>query len=254
MSGEEENLISKKEVLSQTGISYGQLYRWKRKGLIPEEWFIRRSTFTGQETFFPRDKIIPRIEQIKRMKEEHPLDDLAELITRKVDEKLEVAFSRLRDLGWLDERLLGICGIQREEERVPMTDAFCLGIVRRLQRTAREEELELVKRTLEEAGAGELIPRVREEGLQLYLLRKRIAAGGLSAQISAVVIAPAGALFDPELEVIKAVDLRVVLDEIKLGFGASKVRTLRKQLREEAARLKKQELKRLKEEMHKEEG
>lgn len=53
MPGEEENLISKKEVLSQTGISYGQLYRWKRKGLIPEEWFIRRSTFTGQETFFP---------------------------------------------------------------------------------------------------------------------------------------------------------------------------------------------------------
>jgi len=24
------------------GISYGQLYRWKRKGLIPESWFIRR--------------------------------------------------------------------------------------------------------------------------------------------------------------------------------------------------------------------
>ena len=37
--GDDPNLISKKELLDQTGISYGQLYRWKRKGLIPEAWF-----------------------------------------------------------------------------------------------------------------------------------------------------------------------------------------------------------------------
>ena len=48
---EDDHLISKKEVLEKMGISYGQLYCWKRKGLIPEAWFIRRSTFTGQETF-----------------------------------------------------------------------------------------------------------------------------------------------------------------------------------------------------------
>lgn len=48
----DEKLISKKELLRLTGISYGQLYRWKRKNLIPEEWFIRKSTYTGQETFF----------------------------------------------------------------------------------------------------------------------------------------------------------------------------------------------------------
>ena len=43
-------LISKKDLLARTGISYGQLYRWKRQNLIPEEWFIKKSTFTGQET------------------------------------------------------------------------------------------------------------------------------------------------------------------------------------------------------------
>jgi len=47
---EDDKLISKKAVLEEMGISYGQLYRWKRKGLIPEAWFVRRSTFTGQET------------------------------------------------------------------------------------------------------------------------------------------------------------------------------------------------------------
>ncbi len=77
----ENNLISKKELLELTGISYGQLYRWKRKMLIPEEWFIRKATFTGQETFFPRDKIFSRIEKIKNMKDEASLDELADMLS-----------------------------------------------------------------------------------------------------------------------------------------------------------------------------
>ena len=54
----EEKLISKKDLLELTGISYGQLYRWKRKKIIPEEWFIKKSVSTGQETFFPMEKIL----------------------------------------------------------------------------------------------------------------------------------------------------------------------------------------------------
>jgi len=73
----EEDLISKRELLDATGISYGQLYRWKRKNLIPEDWFIRKSTFTGQETFFPRALILERIGKIKGMKDERSLDELA---------------------------------------------------------------------------------------------------------------------------------------------------------------------------------
>lgn len=57
-------MISKKDLLIKTNISYGQLYRWKREGLIPEEWFVKTSTQTGQETFFDEDLIIPRINKI----------------------------------------------------------------------------------------------------------------------------------------------------------------------------------------------
>ncbi len=81
MAPVDEDLISKKELLEVTGISYGQLYRWKRKGLIPEEWFIRKSTFTGQETFFPREKILERIERIKNMKDDLSLDELADVFS-----------------------------------------------------------------------------------------------------------------------------------------------------------------------------
>src|SRR5262245_36438477 len=74
-----EELISKKELLELAGISYGQLYRWKRKDLIPEEWFVRKSTFTGQETFFPKEKILERINKIQTMKENLSLDELADM-------------------------------------------------------------------------------------------------------------------------------------------------------------------------------
>ncbi|AIQ59446.1 YhbD family protein [Paenibacillus borealis] len=73
----EEELISKKDLLDETGISYGQLYRWKRKQLIPEEWFIRKSTFTGQETFFPRERILGRVQHILQKKDDLSLDELA---------------------------------------------------------------------------------------------------------------------------------------------------------------------------------
>jgi hypothetical protein len=73
----EEELISKKELLETTNVSYGQLYRWKRKNLIPEEWFIKKSSYTGQETYFPRKKILDRIDKIVNMKEDVSLDDLA---------------------------------------------------------------------------------------------------------------------------------------------------------------------------------
>lgn len=81
----DETLISKKELLEITGISYGALYRWKRKNLIPEEWFIKKSTFTGQETFFPRAKILDRISKIQSMKEDLSLDDLAGIFSPNLE-------------------------------------------------------------------------------------------------------------------------------------------------------------------------
>ena len=74
-------LISKKELLDLTGISYGQLYRWKRKNIIPEDWFIKKSSFTGQETYFPKDKILARIDKIKNMKDNLSLDDIAGMVS-----------------------------------------------------------------------------------------------------------------------------------------------------------------------------
>lgn len=82
-----EELISKKDLLIKANISYGQLYRWKRKNIIPEEWFIKKSTFTGQETFFPKEKILERIDLILSMKDDASLDDIANMFNKKNSEK-----------------------------------------------------------------------------------------------------------------------------------------------------------------------
>ena len=85
-----EKLISKKQLLDKYGISYGALYRWKRKGLIPDEWFIKKSTVTGQETFFPEKLVCKRVEKIMSMKDEVLLDELARKLSGE-DSQQEIA-------------------------------------------------------------------------------------------------------------------------------------------------------------------
>ena len=94
----EQELISKKELLEKYAISYGALYRWKRKGLIPEDWFIKKSTVTGQETFFPRELVCERIELIKKQKDDVSLDELSDHFSSESKKKatlvIDTAFGK----------------------------------------------------------------------------------------------------------------------------------------------------------------
>lgn len=94
----EQELISKKDLLEKYAISYGALYRWKRKGLIPEDWFIKKSTVTGQETFFPRELVCERIELIKKQKDDVSLDELSDHFSSESKKKatlvIDTAFGK----------------------------------------------------------------------------------------------------------------------------------------------------------------
>ncbi|MGA2142111.1 MAG: DUF4004 family protein [Brevinematales bacterium] len=104
---EENSFITKKELLTLTGISYGQLYRWKRENLIPESWFIKKSSFTGQETFFPREKILARIKGIIELKDKYSLEELADMLSPELTNR---SFDRddLNPLGMFDSEILDI--------------------------------------------------------------------------------------------------------------------------------------------------
>ena len=101
-----EELISKKDLLVEMNISYGQLYRWKRKKLIPEEWFMKKSTYTGQETFFPRKKIMDRIHQILNMKDGASLDDLADKFSSDIPESMVRRREELLSLQILSKEII----------------------------------------------------------------------------------------------------------------------------------------------------
>jgi hypothetical protein len=104
----DSDLISKKDLLQSAGISYGQLYRWKRKGLIPEDWFIRKSTFTGQETFFPREKVLTRIDKIKSMKnEDASLDEIADTVSPDLGE-VSMTIAEIGERGLVSAEALEI--------------------------------------------------------------------------------------------------------------------------------------------------
>ena len=103
------HLISKKDLLARYGISYGALYRWKRKGLIPEEWFIKKSTVTGQETFFPNKLVCERIELIQSQKEDVLLDELAHRLNK--EEKRNCSLLLHTEFGDKSFRLKDIKGI-----------------------------------------------------------------------------------------------------------------------------------------------
>ena len=104
----ELELISKKDLLAAAGISYGQLYRWKRKGLIPEEWFIKKSTFTGQETFLPRDKVLARVEKIKSLQSEDvSLNDIADAVSPSLAE-VSLTLSDVRERRLASEAALEV--------------------------------------------------------------------------------------------------------------------------------------------------
>jgi len=104
--------ISKKELLSVTGISYGQLYRWKREDLIPTEWFIKQASYTGQETFFPKDKILNRIEFIMKMKDDYSLEAIAQMISSDVP-KEQLTFEKICKIEEINAEIVNL--YKREE-------------------------------------------------------------------------------------------------------------------------------------------
>lgn len=105
--GEEMNLISKKDLLAITGISYGQLYRWKRERLIPEEWFLKQSAYTGQETFFPREQILSRIKSILELKDVYSLEELAKILSPD-SSVAKISITDLMQVEEIDRELLDV--------------------------------------------------------------------------------------------------------------------------------------------------
>ncbi|MGZ7069605.1 MAG: YhbD family protein [Methanobacterium sp.] len=203
----EKELISKKELLKSTGISYGQLYRWKRKNLIPEEWFIKKSTFTGQETFFPKDKILNRVEKIKNMKGDISLDDLASMLSPNLME-IVLEMGELMERNIVSKTTLDFYTERRGQmKKFAFERTFYLFILDKMFESGKInfEEGEIILNLLEEQ-----YPKFKGNGGELLFLRKL----GIS---SCCLVSSIGDIyFENSMKIIESMNLRNLIEELKI--------------------------------------
>lgn len=209
--------ISKKDLLREAGISYGQLYRWKRMGLIPEEWFVRRSTFTGTETFFPRERVLARIAKITSMKGgdlslEQIADVVAPPLTSVAFEPAEVLDRRIASIS-----TIGLYATVRPTERTyALGDILTLHVLEGLLRegVVTADEGRALVGTMASGLAGE-----SEGEFEALLVRK--------AGLSLWLLVPRGCTprFEEEARVIARIDLGTRLEELKSLLAADERNT-----------------------------
>lgn len=209
--------ISKKDLLRETGISYGQLYRWKRMGLIPEEWFVRRSTFTGTETFFPRERVLARIEKITSMKGgDLSLEQIADVVAPPLASvalsPAEVLERRIASQSTLDL----YSAEHRSEGAFALGDVLTLHVLDGLLRegVVTADEGRALVATMVSGLSGESEGEfeallVRKAGLSLWLL---VSRGGTPR-------------FEESARVVARIDLGARLEELKSLLAADEGKT-----------------------------
>jgi hypothetical protein len=208
----DEDLISKKELLEITGISYGQLYRWKRKSLIPEDWFIRKSSYTGQETYFPRQKIISRVDKIMNMKEDLSLDELADVFSPNAGET-SLQSSEVIERNIVSSVTLDLyIELQGQQDLFTFDHILCLFILEKLLQSgelSRDEGMMLVH-TMEEHYSG-----LSGKNGELNLIRKM--------GVSTLFLVESGnkLYFDKGVKRVITVPIAPYIEELKLILNES---------------------------------
>lgn len=203
----EKELISKKELLELTGISYGQLYRWKRKNLIPEDWFVRKSTYTGQETFFPKGRILDRIEKIKNMKGDLSLDELAGMLSPNLMD-MELKGENLIDQNIVSNTTLDFYTQEKGEVReLGFETVLYLYALNKLFESGKInfDEGKMILDFLEE-----FYPKYKGKNCDLLFLRKL----GISSCCLAAM--PSEITFENGMKVMESLNLSELIEELKI--------------------------------------
>ncbi|MCX6376759.1 MAG: DUF4004 family protein [Armatimonadetes bacterium] len=202
-TGDEE--IAKKDILRETGISYGQFYRWKRMGLIPESWFRRRSTFTGQEAFLPRAKVLERIERIQELKDRLSLEEIAEMFSPDSARRAYTT-AEIRRTGAFDQLALELLPRDPEREDLRYLDLLALMLIQDLlARQLPHDQIRLSCEVLLER-FDELTDGTAEKSL-VVAVRDGVSFCALHTGVC---------LFDPGTMVVASVNLNNLIEDLNL--------------------------------------
>ncbi len=202
------NLISKKDLLAITGISYGQLYRWKRERLIPEEWFIKQSAYTGQETFFPREQILSRIHSILDLKDNYSHEELAKMLSPEASQS-KINYEDLNQIDEIDKNLIErLPEVYHKEQYDYLETALMIAISKAAVtlRVSDDEAAELFSRSIAPA----LVHKSINTTCTIFRMDQRLHT--LFTQ------SPANTEFDSGITVIDRIPLNGIVDHVKTRY------------------------------------
>lgn len=207
-----DEMISKKKILERTGISYGQFYRWKRKGLIPDGWIAHQSTKTGQESFLPKARVLKRIEKVKSLKEDNTLDEIADLLSPEIVEK-KYERSTLVELEWLGSELISLYeNIVGARKHFSFVDILSMDLLSRLKGSGfGSKALFLAIKTV----SSQQDEKYFDE--ELIVAEQRVESGNSPNSLSKFCVLSGGKVkFDETVEVLERIDLSRVVENLKL--------------------------------------
>ena len=203
------DLISKKDLLLATGISYGQLYRWKRAHLIPEKWFIKQASYTGQETFFPREQILKRIQAILDAKDSYTLEEMAKIFSPE-NAALRLDPQALCAIEEIDSALLELWQAQ---SRQTTYDFFDIVLLSAFCKACGDLSLssEQAQSLMERCRSAAACSPSRSTDLFLLILSLQEHHVALVRQLDAV-------RFDSQIKIVNTQDLGGLANALKLKY------------------------------------
>ena len=198
--------IAKTELLRLTGISYGQFYRWKRMGLIPEAWFRRRATFTGQGTFLPRRKVLDRIRRIQELKGRHSLEEIARMLSPDAARR-RFGPDDLSSMHWISARAISLLPGRVRDQTLGFIDVLCLSLIEQLlaRESIRDDQIVLAAEMLLE----------RFEQID-HRQGERCVTIGLRRGEATAVLHVGTCVLDRRTQVAATVNLDQLIEEIKV--------------------------------------
>jgi len=210
-SPDESEEISKKDLLQETALSYGQFYRWKRMGLIPEAWFRRRSTFTGHETFLPRQKVLERLRQIQELKDRYSLEEIALMLSPDASSKI-FARSELAQLPWFSPQVWRLFPASMDPDEIHFPDLLCLALIGKLLERGLTDELikETVRTFLRNFHE---LPEAAPER-SLVVLEKHGA--------NIILLHSGNCVFDEGTVIVETINLNLLVEEVKVRIQKAK--------------------------------
>lgn len=201
----EEDEISKKDLLQETGVSYGQFYRWKRMGLIPEAWFRRRSTFTGQESFLPRGKVLERIGRIQELKDRLSLDEIGEMLSPE-SARRTFSLSEVQQMRGFDASAIELLPVSSNQSELRYLDLLGLFLIRDLQADRlSDDQIRLACRTFLD----------RFDELDASATDRSLVVGVI-AETTVCALHTGTCLFDNDTVIVASVNLNRLVENLNL--------------------------------------